>query len=158
MSTRICSVDDCPRGIYAKGLCEKHYRRARRNGDPRRRRRVSTREACAVPDCRKDADARGLCHGPYQRWLRNGRIREEIPLTRRKHPEACTVGGCGRPTHGKGLCKTHYNRLQRYGDVLAEKAIRKVTGKGTIRNGYRNVTVPPELQHLMPGALLTEEP
>lgn len=129
-----------------------HYRRARRNGDPRRGRRAAEPEICAVPGCAKGTDARGLCHGHYQRWLRNGRIREEVPLTRRKYPATCTVGDCGRRTHGKGLCKTHYNRMQRYGDVLADKPIRRVTGKGTIRNGYRNVSVPPELQYLMPGA------
>lgn len=29
-----CSVDGCPRAAERKGWCERHYRRAYRNGDP----------------------------------------------------------------------------------------------------------------------------
>lgn len=134
-----------------------HYRRARRNGDPRRRKRPAEPEPCAVPGCAKETDARGLCHGHYQRWLRNGRVREEVPLTRRKYPETCTVGDCGRRTHGKGLCKTHHGRLQRYGDVLADKPIRTVTGNGSISHGYRKVPVPKSDRHLTNGETPTAE-
>lgn len=73
------------------------------------------------------------------------------PLSKRKFPATCTVGDCGRASHGRGLCKTHYNRLQRYGDVLEEKPIRKVTGKGSISHGYRKVPVPPHLRYLTNG-------
>jgi len=30
----MCDVKDCPNNSVAKGLCAKHYMRARRNGDP----------------------------------------------------------------------------------------------------------------------------
>jgi hypothetical protein len=31
---RLCSISDCTKRHYAKGLCEKHYDRRRRHGDP----------------------------------------------------------------------------------------------------------------------------
>ena len=34
MGERICSVDDCGRGLFARGLCKSHYRRDREYGDP----------------------------------------------------------------------------------------------------------------------------
>lgn len=32
MSSKICSLENCPRPLYAKGLCEAHYAQQRRTG------------------------------------------------------------------------------------------------------------------------------
>lgn len=34
MPNRMCSVDECSRGEYARSLCSRHYRRNRVHGDP----------------------------------------------------------------------------------------------------------------------------
>lgn len=64
----------------------------------------------------------------------------------------CSVKGCSRPHKAKDLCDAHYKRLLATGDPQPDRPIRKITGKGTIRNGYRNVPVPSDLRHLTAGA------
>lgn len=146
-----CSIQGCAGITYARGLCEKHYRRLRRNGDPLKLFRSSEPRPCSVAGCGKVAESRGLCHGHYLRWLRRGDIDEEVPLARRKQPGQCVVEGCGRPPKARGLCKGHYHRLLRHGDVRADVPIRVVTGAGSISHGYRKVPVPRHLRHLTRG-------
>jgi hypothetical protein len=65
----------------------------------------------------------------------------------------CKVKGCDRPAKARGFCPAHYKRVLIHGDPLAELAIRRATGKGTVdHHGYRNVPVPQELRHLTGGS------
>lgn len=63
----------------------------------------------------------------------------------------CSVPGCDRPHQARGFCGAHYKRVLATGDPRADEPIREAEGKGTIRNGYRNVSVPIELRHLVGG-------
>ena len=154
MSARECSVEQCTRPLYARGLCGMHYKRVRRHGDPQPDlppRGSQPPERCAVPSCDHRAEARGWCHGHYLRWVRTGEVRPERPLTRRTQPETCTVDGCDRRCHSRGLCKAHHKRLKATGSVQADVPIRTVTGDGCISHGYCKVPVPPDQRHLMAG-------
>lgn len=148
-----CCIDSCERNVYARELCQPHYKRLRRHGDvfadlpigrPQRR--------CSVPACELPADGRGLCHGHYQRWKRTGDVQENIPLSQGRQPEVCTVDDCDRPVHAKGYCGTHYKRAVKHGEVQHDLPIRVVTGEGGLSHGYWKVPVAPEERHLTNGA------
>lgn len=154
MTDRWCTVEDCERTHYARGLCGMHYKRVLRHGDPRpdvAPRGAEPPTSCAVPSCDHPAEARGWCHGHYLRWLRTGDVRADRPLTRRTQPETCTVDGCDRRCHSRGLCRAHHKRLMATGSVCADEPIRAVTGDGSISHGYRKVPVHPDERHLTGG-------
>ena len=147
-----CSIESCDRSVYARELCQPHYRRLRRHGDVFADLPIGrVARTCSVQDCNNPCDGRGLCHGHYQRWRRTGEVQEEIPLGRRRQPEQCTADGCDRATFAKGYCGTHYKRAVKHGDIREDQPIRVVTGEGWMSHGYWNVPVPPELRHLTNG-------
>lgn len=67
---RICEIDGCFNRHEAKGLCQKHYVRKRKHGNPHggRRRGVPQRALCSVARCPKEARARGVCFTHYKQW------------------------------------------------------------------------------------------
>lgn len=69
----------------------------------------------------------------------------------RQSGRLCIVEGCGRPHKARGLCDAHYKRLLATGSPQPDRPIRKAEGRGTMRNGYWNVPVPPALQPLVGG-------
>lgn len=146
-----CSVKDCNRKIYSRDLCQMHYRRWLRRGDPEKLLRTPGQKTCIVHGCRRKVDARGLCHGHYQRLMRGSDLTNEDSLALRRQEPTCSVATCGRPTHAKGLCRTHLTRLQKFGDVRADEPIRPKIGAGHLSHGYKVVRVPKELRHLTGG-------
>ncbi len=69
----VCSADGCERKARARGWCEKHYQRWRRNGDPEANHsRVRTLGACEVVDCGLDAVAHNLCQLHYGQCRHRG--------------------------------------------------------------------------------------
>lgn len=76
MSERICSIEGCSNKVRARGWCDKHYRRWKRNGDPMVKRRV--RGTCTVEDCPNEHRARGWCYKHYQRWLHHGDLTADL--------------------------------------------------------------------------------
>lgn len=107
MGARRCSVEECARALYARGLCGMHYKRVLRHDDPQpdvSARGTARPQRCAVPSCAHLVEARGWCHGHYLRWVRTGDVNPDKPLTRRTQREFCTVDGCDRRCHSKGAC------------------------------------------------------
>ena len=154
VTDRWCTVEDCERTHYARGLCGMHHKRVLRHGDPQpdvAPRGAEPPTSCAVPSCDHPVEARGWCHGHYLRWLRTGDIKADRPLTRRTQPETCTVDGCDRRCHSRGLCRAHHKRLMATGSVRADEPLRAVTGDGCISHGYRQVSVPPAERWLTHG-------
>ena len=153
-----CSVETCDRAVYAKGLCNAHYRRQLRHGDVFAHVPIGrSARTCSVEGCEERVDSDGWCHGHYQRRLRTGDVQAEIPLGRRRQPETCTVERCDRATFAKGYCPTHYKRALKHGDALGDVPIRVVTGEGGFSHGYWKVPVPPDLRHLTRGERTTGE-
>ena len=107
MANKICSVEGCNGPHKAKGLCGKHYKRARVKGD------LPDSKKCTVKGRNKFAYAKDLCVGHNTRLIRFGDVQEEIPLGR--VPKKCTVEGCNRPHSARGLCEMHYSREKRKG-------------------------------------------
>lgn len=145
-----CNIGNCDRPRYSRGMCEMHYRRVLRQGDPGPAEPISPdKSTCGATDCDKDGEAWGYCHGHYQRLLRNGVICDE-PL--RQPGRLCSVPGCGRPHKAKGYCAAHYRRLLATGDPQLERPVREVAGEGFTHHGYWIVGVPKELRQMVCGA------
>lgn len=143
---RPCSLDACERPSYARGWCERHYRRWLRTRQVEDR---PARDGCEVAGCDRPHEARGLCHTHLQRRLRTGRVDPDVPV--RQGRSACEVDDCERPAHTRGWCQTHYKRWLKHGDVRADIPIRTPTGQGSIHHGYRRRPIPEHDRWLMDG-------
>lgn len=83
MAQRICSVDGCPYEHVAKGLCNLHYHRLRRNGSvgpthPIINRRPSA--ACSVDGCDRSVRRNALCGMHAQRMEKHGEVGPVGPI------------------------------------------------------------------------------
>lgn len=119
---KLCDVPGCGRKQYAKGWCERHWKRAWRCGDPKgqralrdvKRRQCKAMISTAI-QCGRYAVAAGYCNAHHHRYRRGRPIDGPIGIRGRL---VCTVAGCGREHHSKGYCNAHLHRLIRYGNVL----------------------------------------
>jgi len=65
----VCSVQECQRKVVARGLCDPHYRRARKAGEPMPPIKDRKSTVCSVDECQQRAHSQGLC-GTHARRLR----------------------------------------------------------------------------------------
>ena len=76
----ICSIGDCGRSVWARGLCSKHYQHATRSGELVTRPRSKAEPqggVCRADGCGAPQRTRHLCLNHYQMMLRNG---EPVPV------------------------------------------------------------------------------
>lgn len=127
-----CSVSGCGGKVKARGLCDKHYLRAKRanelhlhEGPGRGRYSPQWAKTCSgVSECGKQETARGLCNSCYQVRRKSG----DLPLLPNVNAgKLCAVHGCKNNAQGRGFCSTHYDRFKKYGDPLGT-AERKTGG------------------------------
>lgn len=99
-------------------MCQKHYQRRRRHGDPNVVKRSPTRFAekqpCALDECDEQVQVRGLCRRHYNAWQNSPAF---LPAPKRTGGP-CAVTGCANRAEVAAICWTHYYRQRRYGDVL----------------------------------------
>ena len=86
-----CSVEGCPRRIFARGVCTKHYSRLLRYGDP------SGRNHRGAPRTISDDTAKEL----RAIWERHA-----------PGPKRCEMPGCDQARRIRGLCLYHRAQLQ----------------------------------------------
>lgn len=139
---KLCAVEPCTRKNYARGLCEPHYARFRRDGSITEYITL-TRKRCSIRDCERPHDSRGFCSMHYHRFMRHGDPLVVIVERNLHGPKACTVEGCGRvvnPGNGeakgaRGMCRFHYGRW--VNGVPLHLPRRRAAGQGSLtRNGY----------------------
>jgi hypothetical protein len=110
-----CSVKGCTAKVFGKGLCVKHYQRARRyNGDTSDRPRITI---CTIEGCGGRVEAKGLCHKHYQRARRPNRKTHDGPRIVR----TCSVEGCGGRAIKHGLCNKHYIRARKHNGDTSDR-------------------------------------
>ena len=85
MSGRVCSVVGCDRTHYAKGFCNPHWRRWKRNGTPGGAFIHTPRKGiCEFAGCERTHSAKGLCATHYAQHRRGNDL---APILERT-PEA----------------------------------------------------------------------
>lgn len=111
MSKHICSIEECGRPTKARSMCNAHYRRASRYGDPHKGGPIMERGKyahCTIDGCTDPHDARGYCQRHYAQARRDG----DGPAL-----SECVIDGCQRHSaSSQGWCWTHYRRWQDHGD------------------------------------------
>ena len=101
----------CDRPARGRGLCQMHWLRWRRHGDPLKRLRVANREfsKCSIMGCVNSYRARGWCNMHYLRWRAHG---DPLKVLQEQAPngihEGCSIDDCKRTHYGKGMCNIHY--------------------------------------------------
>lgn len=139
-----CRNDGCDKSVKARGLCDKHYLKARRSGNldmfdgPGRGRYApeTSRTCTGVPECGKNEHARGFCNSCYQMRTKIGELKK-LPLVNAGN--RCKANGCGNDAKSLGLCATHYDRFKKYGDPLGVAP--KKTGNPCVTAGCKRLTV-----------------
>jgi hypothetical protein len=110
-----CNVQGCTTKVFCKGLCVKHYQRARRyGGDTSDRPRITI---CTIEGCGGKVEAKGLCRKHYLRARRPDRKTHDRPRTVR----TCSVEGCGGKAIKHGLCNKHYIRARKHSGDTSDR-------------------------------------
>lgn len=120
---KLCSIEGCSRKHKAHGLCDTHYVRFRKHGDPNVCLRVLERQDifCSVDDCLERPLAKGLCKLHYSRNWNTGRT-------------DITIAAKGTGTtnfHGYKEFKIAGKKVLEHTQV-AEKALGKKLPKGAV--------------------------
>lgn len=132
----ICLIDGCGCDSKARGLCDKHYLKARRAGTldsfagPGRGKYAPEQSltCLGVAECGKKECARGFCNSCYQMRRKTGAL-ELIPLV--NSGKLCKTDCCGKAAVSLGYCETHYDRFKKYGDPLGSAPKRTGGACGT---------------------------
>jgi hypothetical protein len=126
---------ECSRRLLSRGLCDNHYKIAKRAGTlPPREKRRDIAGQCAAPDCEERQYADTWCRKHYD--------------AARRRPERCVVNGCSASVaHPRAnRCARHMREKQRERGtsggqrkltLFASEALR---GAAFIQNVYRSGT------------------
>lgn len=113
-----CTIEGCDKRVKSRGLCNPHYLKWRKYGDPLLVKRAPKPPHCTIDDCRKPAYAREWCKAHYSQWKKKGDPRYRVRFPR---PDACSVEGCERTPFSSQYCQAHYKRYRRWGDPLGSR-------------------------------------
>jgi hypothetical protein len=109
-----CNVQGCTTKACCKGLCAKHYQRARRHDGDTSDRAITI---CEIEGCGRKVEAKGLC--PKHYWRARSRDRNTSDRTR--IVRTCSVEGCGGKATRLGLCNKHYIRARKHNGDTSER-------------------------------------
>lgn len=134
-----CSVEQCSRVIYAKGLCNLHYQRVRSTGATggAESRHWARAGVCSVAGCERDVERRGMCKLHYDRLRRTGDVKAGQAPEEHVPGRKCKLEGCDRQHTAHGLCAAHYQR--RKAGLPLDGPIGRVKNPRVNRKGYRLV-------------------
>jgi len=108
LNKRKCSVEYCSSKHYAKGYCERHYRRDKKHGDPINVPKGMGKK-CTIDGCNGKHSAKGLCPRHYQKYYKYG----DPNMKKAKGKNTCELEGCNNYQRKYGYCKKHYRVAMR---------------------------------------------
>lgn len=121
MTERLCTIPGCVKPLKCKGLCNFHYTRMRRNGDPLIASLI-TGKTCIAEGCNRPVENRktGLCSLHMSRFKKTGSwLAEDM---KKAPPGAlskmiCKVQGCTNNVVSTkhGMCNKHHLRFKKHG-------------------------------------------
>jgi hypothetical protein len=111
VAQRTCAAEGCDQKAYARGFCEPHYRRHRKEAG---RVNAVNPATCTIDDCTEQAKAKGMCSVHYGRQRRHGDA--TVPPMRVRGRVPCLVNGCEDPATNYGHCPAHHRRVIKHGD------------------------------------------
>lgn len=95
----LCQINQCHRQVRSEkcGLCDSHYRKKLRYGDPLAKRYGGPYQgqACAVGGCWRPVTARGWCHAHWERERTTGDVQADVPLKTQGRRGFGTIDGRG---------------------------------------------------------------
>lgn len=126
-TTKDCAVDECTRGVIAKSLCQKHYNRFKKHGDPlyERPNYIRKGDTCSMGGCETKQYAKLLCSKHYSRMLIHGDPNVYL------HRHVCTMEDCNAKHKAHGYCAKHDARYVKYGDP---HFLKEVGDKGRLKH------------------------
>lgn len=130
---KLCSVENCRRPSFCRGLCNTHYKWSREGKDISNQIHVKGAKAnqCSVEDCCRTQKGRTFCATHYAQYRSKGAVTKEI---RRNNTEGCLFDGCKKKHASGGYCAGHYRQVQ-LGKPLTP-LLKKVRGRvGCAVNG-----------------------
>lgn len=131
MSDITCSVEDCEKAHYGKGLCNMHYQRLRKTGTTDAR--VKVVNYCKAEGCGLELTppyGHGYCSNHYWRFAKYGDpFHVPGPRKRVVGVDPCSIEGCENVIQARGWCSAHWTRWDRTGDPLTRKRAEVIDGK-----------------------------
>lgn len=147
---RRCSVASCERPFYAKGYCQMHWSRWKRNGDPLLVNGVrdgSLSTTCQAPGCERPRFTKsGWCETHYRRIRRTGTADAGTPVRVMRASRTCSIKGCERKHYGRGWCNMHWVRWRHTGDPNLVRPNRANSGSFQPGSVSHNKGVPMSIQ------------
>lgn len=147
---KTCSVEGCDKPYKTRGLCNKHYGRFYRTGNPLGVEGMPPKPvlSCKVEGCTNKYRCSGYCGMHYNRFRANG---DPGPAGRVLFPSGltCSEEGCDRKAGYRGRCNVHASRARREAEIAASPTTR-IHAWATLeerlrRVGWNEVTRKPEL-------------
>jgi hypothetical protein len=120
-----CSVAECQKPALCKGLCNAHYLRDRRHGNPLigGPLRMPPKMGCTVSGCSERAAGRGLCSSHYQRLMRHG----DLTLRKIQNGTAVAFLIAARDYQDDACLIWPYGASNGYGSVVWDGRTRKAS-------------------------------
>lgn len=119
---KICSIEDCEKNVFAKGLCSLHYQRVRtHNNTDYIRNRFKPTRYCDVDGCNEIHHSKGFCTKHHMRFITHGDplIVKVDRHGQKKIPEYSVWGGIKSRCFNKN--SSHYHRYGGRGITVCER-------------------------------------
>lgn len=140
MARQSCTVGGCDTERAANAMCDKHYRRWKKYGDPHKRAWPTyDTDTCKLNGCAKKRIGRGYCAMHYSRFMATGDPGPAEPMSQLQKGE-CEAPNCERDAATRGLCKTHYARLRAGKPLDTPLRTRKFKSATCIHEGCERLT------------------
>jgi len=142
---RRCKIKLCERPYYAKEMCQHHFDKDRRHGNPLFERELKKKLLCPVEGCTKNQFANGLCNRHNMQVHRTGGLEYQ-----RLHDGKAQERNRARTAQWKKDNKETYNAYLASRKKRVKQATPKWADLNAIREFYYNCPEGYHVDHIIP--------